>query len=177
MLSWILRALKRLRSVYNKKILKPYFTLRVKKNAKSVGVGLTVNNKSYVNSKTILGRNVNFNGLKIAGKGAVIIGDNFHSGEDCLIINEIHNYDRGNAIPYDDTYILKNITIEDNVWLGSRVIILGGVTIGEGAIIQAGSVVVTDVPKYSIYGGHPAKFIKFRDIEHYKKLKNEEKFH
>ena len=54
---------------------------------------------------------------------------------------------------------------------------MGGVTIGEGAIIQAGSVVVSNIPKYAIAVGHPAKVFKYRDIEHYKKLKEEGKFH
>ena len=71
------------------------------------------------------------------------------------MISEFHNYDHGEAIPYDHTTIVKDIVIEDNVWLGTRVLILGGVTIGEGAIIQAGSVVTKDVPKYAIAGGHP----------------------
>jgi acetyltransferase-like isoleucine patch superfamily enzyme len=57
------------------------------------------------------------------------------------------------------------------------VIVLGGVSIGEGAIIQAGSVVVKDIPKYAIAGGHPCKVFKYRDIEHYEKLKKERKFH
>ncbi len=104
------------------------------------------------------------------------IGDNFHSGRECLMITQIHNYDTGNAIPYDDSYILKDIIIKDNVWLGDRVIILGGVMIEEGAIIQAGSVVVSDIPKCAIAGGHPAKVFKYRDIEHYEKLKSEGKF-
>lgn len=107
----------------------------------------------------------------------MVIGDNFHSGPDCLFICQNHNFDKGEAIPYDSTYILRDITIEDNVWLGSRVIILGGVTIGEGAIIQAGSTVVSDIPKYAIAGGHPAKCFSERNIEHYEKLKAEGKFH
>jgi acetyltransferase-like isoleucine patch superfamily enzyme len=57
------------------------------------------------------------------------------------------------------------------------VIILPGVTIHEGAIIQAGSVVVKDIEKCAIAGGHPAKVFKYRDIEHYEKLKKEGKFH
>lgn len=51
--------------------------------------------------------------------------------------------------------------------------ILPGVKIGEGAIIQAGSVVVKDIEKYAIAGGHPAKTFKYRDIDHYEKLKQE----
>jgi acetyltransferase-like isoleucine patch superfamily enzyme len=57
------------------------------------------------------------------------------------------------------------------------VIVLPGVTIGEGAIIQAGSVVVKDIEKCAIAGGHPAKTFKYRDTEHYEKLKKEKKFH
>lgn len=84
---------------------------------------------------------------------------------------------RGGAIPYDDTVITKDVIIGDNVWIGVNVIILGGVTIGEGAIIQAGAVVVKDIPPCGIAGGNPAQVFKYRDIEHYKKLKAENKFH
>jgi acetyltransferase-like isoleucine patch superfamily enzyme len=115
--------------------------------------------------------------MKIVGRGKVTIGDNFHSGEECLMITDSHNYNTGKAIPYDNTYIVKDIEIKDNVWLGARVIILGGVTIEEGAIIQAGSVVVSNIPKGAIYGGHPAKLIKYRDLEHYDRLKAQGKFH
>ena len=108
--------------------------------------------------------------MKIAGCGNVIIGNNFHSGSECQIITEIHNYE-GDKIPYDETYICKDVIIGDNVWLGNRVLILGSVRIGEGAIIQAGSVVVKDIPAYAIAGGHPAIVFSQRDIQHYNKLK------
>ncbi len=135
-----------------------------------------VKGKSRVTPNTHLGHNVNFNGMEIVGAGTVTIGDNFHSGIQCRMITQNHNYDSGDAIPYGSTYVYKDIVIEDNVWLGDRVIILGGVTIGEGAIIQAGSVVVKDIPKYAIAGGHPAQVFKERDIEHYERLKKEGKF-
>lgn len=70
----------------------------------------------------------------------------------------------------------KNIFIENNVWFGDRVLILGGVTIEEGAIIQAGAVVTSNIPKYAIAGGNPAKVFKYRDIENYEKLKKEGTF-
>lgn len=75
-------------------------------------------------------------------------------------------------IPYDDSLVLKTIVFEDYVWVGSHVIIVGNVTIGEGAIIAAGAVVTKDVPKYAIVGGNPAKVIKYRDIEHFNSLKS-----
>lgn len=140
------------------------------------GNNLRVNGKTKLTRNTSLGNNVNFNGMRIVGGGKVNIGDNFHSGEDCLMITQIHNYDNGTAIPYDNTYIFKDIIIKENVWIGSRVIVLGGVTIGEGAIIQAGSVVVSNIPNYAIAGGHPAKVFKYRDKEHYDSLKKLGKF-
>jgi len=147
------------------------FTLLVKRKAKIITGKIYINGFSKVNSNTELGSNVHMNGLKIYGRAKVRIGDNFHSGFGCEFITDFHNFDTGTKIPYDDSYIIKDITIEDNVWLGNRVMILGGVTIGEGAIIQAGSVVVKNIPKYSIAGGHPATVFKQRDVEHYEKLK------
>ena len=54
------------------------------------------------------------------------------------------------------------ITIQDDVWIGSHVKVLGGVTIGKGAIIIPGSVVMHDVKPYAVVGGVPAKQIKYR---------------
>ena len=63
------------------------------------------------------------------------------------------------------------------MWFGSRVTIVGNVTIGEGAIIAAGAVVCKDVPPLAIVGGNPAKIIGYRDEEHFNKLKNDGRFH
>lgn len=157
------------------KLIKVFYTWQVKKNCLSHGNKIIANRRTVVSKNVVLGNNVNFNGMKISKGGVVKIGDNFHSGDGCRIIAQNHNYE-GESIPYDATYIINNITIEDNVWLGHNVIILGNTTIGEGAIIQAGSTVVSSIPKYSIAGGHPAKVFKTRDVEHYKKLKAEGKF-
>ena len=96
-----------------KSIKRKYYTFRVKRVCKSCGNDLTVNNYSYVTPKTSLGDNVNFNGMKIQGTANVVIGDNFHSGIECMIITDSHNYE-GEAIPYDDTVISKDVVIEDN---------------------------------------------------------------
>lgn len=158
-------------------ICKSYYTKKVKKQCKHCGKNLKVNNSSNVTWNTVLGNNVNFNGMNIHGSGRVIIGSYFHSGIECLMITQNHKYDGGNAIPYDNTrYICKSIIIEDFVWLGSRVTILPGVRIGEGAIIQGGAVVSCDIPPYAIAGGNPARVFKYRDIDHFKKLKAERKF-
>lgn len=55
-----------------------------------------------------------------------------------------------------------NIIVKDDVWIGDSAIICSGVTIGQGAIIAAGAVVTKNVESYSIVGGNPAHFIKWR---------------
>lgn len=146
-------------------------------------IAVTCKSRPYVGGKCTfmgkihLGVNCNFNGMTVQGNGTIYFGDNFHSGIDCMIVTQNHNYDTGDAIPYDNTFVFKTIRIGNNVWFGNHVIVTGNVTIGEGAIVAAGSVVVKDVPDYAIVGGNPAKVIKYRDIEHYEKLKSLKKFH
>ena len=135
-----------------------------------------MNFECLFNEKVFLGNNCHFNGIEIPKGGIVRIGDNFHSGKGCMILSKYHNYE-GEKIPYDSTYIVKDVTIEDNVWLGNNVTVLGGVTIGEGAIIQAGAVVVKDIPACAIAGGNPARVFKERNKEHYFKLKEKGEFH
>lgn len=73
----------------------------------------------------------------------------------------------------------KDVTVEEDVWLGVNATLLSGVTVGRGSIVAAGAVVSKDVPPYSIVGGVPAKFIKFKwnidqILEHEAKLYPEE---
>lgn len=64
-----------------------------------------------------------------------------------------------------------NVDIGHDVWIGARVMVLDGCRIGNGAIIAAGAVVVNDVPPYAIFGGVPAKLIRYRfDQDKVKKL-------
>lgn len=124
-----------------------------------------------------LADNVSFNGCEVHGDGRVFFGKYFHSGVQLLIITRNHNYDTGQHIPYSpDDYIRKDVIIGDFVWVGSRVTILPGTKIGEGAIIQAGAVVHGEIPPCAIVGGNPAKVFMYRDKEHFYKLKEQGKF-
>lgn len=57
-----------------------------------------------------------------------------------------------------------SITVGDHAWIGARSIILQGVTIGEGAVIAAGSVVTKDVPSWTVAAGVPARILKTRKL-------------
>jgi len=94
-----------------------------------------------------------------------------------LVVDGNISLRNGTKIPYDESSICKDIIIENNVWLGDRVIVLGGVRIGEGTIIQAGSVVVKDFPKYAIAGEHPAIVFAERYVKPYETLKENKQFH
>jgi chloramphenicol O-acetyltransferase type B len=161
----------------NKSHRQRFFTKIIKKQVSEFGSNLKVNGMCRLNKSVILKNNVNLNGIEVQGFGKVIIGNNFHSGKEILLITQNHNWKNANTIPYDDKYILTNITIEDNVWIGSRVTIIGNVIIGEGAIVQAGSVVVTDIPPLSIVGGHPATVFSTRDEVHYNECKKLDKLY
>jgi len=155
---------------------KLHFANKVKKQAFYYEGAIKVNKKTRVNTNTVLGYNVNFNGLTIHGQGRVEIGNNFHSGPDVLILTRNHSYDYGDKLPFGSTNIEETTKILDNVWLGARVTLLPGITIEEGAIIQAGAVVVSNIPKCAIYGGNPAQLIKYRDMAHYNDLKRKRHF-
>ena len=61
-----------------------------------------------------------------------------------------------------DTISKGKIVLDDDVWVGENALITSGVHIGQGAVVAAGAVVVSDVPPYAIVGGVPAKVIKYR---------------
>jgi acetyltransferase-like isoleucine patch superfamily enzyme len=68
--------------------------------------------------------------------------------------------------PFNYDVKAKATIVGHDVWIGTRAMIIGGITIGTGAIIAAGAVVTKDVPPYAIVGGNPAKIIKYRFDEH-----------
>ena len=98
------------------------------------------------------------------------IGDYVCIGAEVVILmggNHTHRVDWFSLYPFmdviEEAYIGKGDThIKDGVWLGMRAMIMPGVTIGEGAVVAANSVVTKDVAPYCIVGGSPAKVVKYR---------------
>lgn len=153
-----------------------FYKIKAKRQLLCFGRNLSVNGPCDFHGEVRVSDNCCFNGMKILGNGKVTIGNYFHSGIDCMMLTSNHNYE-GNQIPYDETFIKKEIIIGDCVWFGNRVLVVGNVKIGDGAILAAGSVVCNDVPPYAIVGGNPAKVIKYRNIPHFKQLKSKGAFH
>jgi acetyltransferase-like isoleucine patch superfamily enzyme len=113
-------------------------------------------------AKIYIGKNTRIHGTCIHAYKEIYIGNN------CLIAANTQIYDGdGHDLAFnnlEDRMILKKeaypIYIDDYVWIGINVIILGGVNIGKGSVIAAGSVVTKDIPPFVIAGGNPAKVIK-----------------
>lgn len=98
----------------------------------------------------------------ITSSGGVFIGDRTLIGYRTQIFSANHEIPPiGQKIPISGN-VLAPVRIDKDVWIGANCIITPGVTVGEGAIIAAGSVVTKDVSPNSIVGGVPAKLIKMR---------------
>ena len=92
------------------------------------------------------------------------VGDYLMMGEDVLFQGGRHNFENTDIpMGHQGSGGKTPLQIDDDVWIGARVIILPGCKhIGTGVIIGAGSVVTKDIPDYAIVGGNPARVIKYR---------------
>jgi virginiamycin A acetyltransferase len=102
------------------------------------------------------------NYVSIASGVTFILGGNHQI--DTFSSYPIQSYFIGPFHPMD-SQTKGTIVIEDEVWIGANATILSGVTVGMGAIIAAGSLVVNNVPAFAIVAGNPAKIIKWRISE------------
>lgn len=131
-----------------------------------------------VGNDVFIGRGARFSSIT-----RITIGNKVMFGPQTMIIGGTHNtaqlgkfmFDVHEKLPEND----QPVTIEDDVWIGARAIILRGVTIRTGAIVAAGAVVTKDVPAYAIVAGIPARILKYRwegeALEEHKRLLEQEK--
>lgn len=114
--------------------------------------------------------------------GEIIIRDKVLFGPNVSIMGGDHDTTQIGRYIFDVKKNEKQIAkpepvlIMSDTWIGSNVVILKGVTVGEGSIIAAGAIVTKDVPAYAIVAGVPAKVVKYRfsksDIDKHKSLLN-----
>jgi len=97
-------------------------------------------------------------GCSIGATQLVRIGPNCNIGTYTILIdNDFHRLEPERRLERPES---APIILEENVWLGARVIVLRGVTIGRDSVIGAGSVVTKDIPARSVAAGVPAKIVK-----------------
>jgi len=130
---------------------------------------LTIGNKVFIGGGTnfycidniIVGNDVMFS------CGCSVIDNNSHSLVSAERLNDVLDWkkgiEEGHIGKYKNWSVVKSapIIIKNKAWIGFNSIIMKGVTIGEGAVIAAGSVVTKDVPDYAVVGGNPARIIKY----------------
>lgn len=103
-----------------------------------------------------------------ATRSTIRIGNKVLFGPEVTIRGGNHRTDLVGRFMFDVTEPEKRpendlgVVVEDDVWVGTRAVIVHGVTIGRGAVVGAGAVVTRSVPPYAIVGGVPAKVIRFR---------------
>lgn len=132
------------------------------------GGGGFIDYKSYFRypNKIVIGKNVSINrgccflaSAHSKEKVDILIGDNCVFAPGVSLLSAGHDY---TSLTLPDTS--GQIKIGDNVWCGANCIILQGISIGEGAVIGAGSVVTKNVPAYTVWAGNPAKQINIRKV-------------
>ena len=97
------------------------------------------------------------------GTGGLVIGNDVMLAPEVVILTENHRHDDIRRPIRLQGAESAPVIIEDDVWIGIRVIILPGVRIGRSSVIGAGAVVTKDVPPFSIVAGNPAKVGRKRD--------------
>ena len=77
----------------------------------------------------------------------------------CPIFTEKYNGTGSSWVDVDSAEPFKQVTVGNDVWIGERVLVMGGVTIGDGAVVAANSVVTSNVPAHSMVSGNPAQVV------------------
>ncbi len=131
---------------------------------KSCGENVNFQKKAVIPFDLCIGDNSGVGMHSIIGSGTVI-GRDVMMGPECYVFTRNHAFNNIDIPMIQQGFQeVKPVKIEDDVWIGARVIILPGVIIGKGSIIGAGAVVTKSIPAYSIAAGNPARVVKKRDV-------------
>ena len=140
---------------------------KINKNAKIYGGSQVL--KSSIDAYSYIGRRTSVVNARI-GKFCSISGDcNIGLGTHTIdklstssIFTEKNNGTKISWVKNDMVDPYKDVIIGNDVWIGAKAMIVGGISVGDGAVIGAGAVVTKDIPPYAIVGGVPAKIIRYR---------------
>jgi acetyltransferase-like isoleucine patch superfamily enzyme len=107
----------------------------------------------------VLGRRcwIGVGAVLASGRGGLTLGENVLVGPGAICVTGDHDFRREDLETVDQAYTGRPIVIGDNVWIGAGARVLGGVTIGDRAVVAAGAVVTRDVAPGGVVGGVPAK--------------------
>lgn len=132
-------------------------------------IGMTIGDRSFISknnyfinaNRVNIGNSSHINrNCTIDARAGVNIGNNVSISHNVCIITGSHDIQSKNFVG-----LFRPIVIEDYVWIGVNATILQGVTIGKGAVVCAGAIVVKDVEPYNVVAGIPAKTITKRNDE------------
>jgi maltose O-acetyltransferase len=120
--------------------------LYIRGRARPGQTGITIGRRTVINQQ-----------CSLDGRGGLTIGDYVNISPGVWVLTDSHDM-------HDPLFpeILSPVTIGDHVWIGSRALILPGVTLGEGAVVAAGAVVTNNVEPYTVVAGVPARPIGTR---------------
>jgi acetyltransferase-like isoleucine patch superfamily enzyme len=114
--------------------------------------------------KLELGDNVSIHPLcYIDAAGGITIGNDVSIAHGVSIMSSTHVFADATINIKDQPVIFKSTHIADNIWIGAKAMIMGGITVETGAIIGSSSVVTKNIPSNVIVAGNPAKELKRRN--------------
>ncbi len=128
---------------------------------------LVLGDRSYVAAHAYLtddvraGRDCTINAFTVV-RGRVVLGDGVRIGAHTSLLAFNHTMSDPDLEVFRQPLTSRGITIGDDVWIGSHVVVLDGVTVGSKAMIAAGAVVTKDVPAGAVVGGNPARVLRWR---------------
>lgn len=116
------------------------------------GKGISIGHRTGISARAYL-----------AGQGGITIGNDVIMGPNVQIFSENHEFSDLSLTIKDQGITKQAVVIGNNCWLGGGSTILAGVTIGDGCVVAAGSVVTKSFPENSVIAGIPAKMVKNRE--------------
>jgi len=116
---------------------------------------------AYVTGQLRTGRNCTLNPFSVV-RGEITLGDAVRIGAHTSLLAFNHTMTDPDVEVFRQPISSRGITVGNDVWIGSHVVILDGVTVGDKAVIAAGAVVTKNVPAGAVVGGNPARVLRWR---------------